>query len=189
MDIGFNMNGKNKILTFLISLVSCFLISFGTPEKQMEKVIKKEWKGKEVKLTPVSVPDSVKVDISYLSGVTLNKKLLGYVCYTTAYGCRIGGCAGPTTPNAQSYETFDYIIVYNSDLKIRKVDIANYGGEYGYEICRPKWLKQFEGSTTGFNLNENIDGITGATVSATYLIESINHVGKLMKKLTDEDQI
>ena len=103
--------------------------------------------------------------------------------YTTAFGCKVGGCAAPSNPNVESYETFDYIVIYDNSLSIIKVDIAEYGGQYGYEICRAKWLKQFVGSTSGFELGGNIDGITGATVSAKYLIDDLNDTGEKIKHL------
>lgn len=74
-------------------------------------------------------------------------------------------------------------------MNILKIDISDYGGEYGYEICRAKWLKQFNGKSSGFILEENIDGISGATVSATYLIDDVNILGKYLKKLKVENAI
>ena len=121
--------------------------------------------------------------VSRLNTLYSNGELIGYACYTSARGCRIGGCSAPTTQTDDSYESFDYIVIYDVDMTILKVDIANYGGEYGYEICRSKWLKQFKGKTKDFVLEENIDGISGATVSATHLIEDINKLGGNMLDL------
>ena len=156
-------------------------MGFVTPEKKLDKLVSKVWKGQETALSPVDIPDSVMNEIGNLNEVYINNELVGFACYTTAFGCRVGGCAAPGNPNVQSYETFDYIVVYDLNFEILKVDVANYGGQYGYEICRSKWLQQFEGKTDGFVLNENIDGITGATVSAQYLIDDLNEVGKKIK--------
>ena len=65
--------------------------------------------------------------------------------------------------------------------------MANYGGDYGYEICNPRWLAQFVGSSFGFKIDENVDGIAGATVSATYLIEDLNHVGSTVRSFLQPD--
>ena len=160
------------------------IFAFGTPERKIEKLISKVWKGQTLETMHVELPDTLKGMITSLQEVRLNGKKIGYACYTTAFGCRVGGCSAPSTnANVQSYETFDYIVVYDDKLNIKKIDIANYGGEYGYEICRAKWLQQFAGSTSGFKLNENIDGITGATVSATFLIDDVNALGKVLTKL------
>lgn len=168
-----------KISAIVLCLVA--LVAFATPEKKMNKLASKVWKDKEVELTAMDIPDSLKSDIITMSVVKSEGKALGYICYTTAFGCRVGGCAAPSTPNTQSYETFDYIVVYDTDLNIKKVDIANYGGQYGYEICRPKWLEQFVGKNKGFELEKNIDGISGATVSAQYLIDDLNQIGGTLK--------
>lgn len=152
--------------------------SFGDPEKKINRLISKTWKTNDYTLNIMDIPDSLKVDLGMLNRVEINDTTVGYVCYTTAFGCKVGGCAAPSNPNAESYETFDYIVVYDTDLSILKVDIAEYGGQYGYEICRAKWLDQFKGSRSGFKLGENVDGITGATVSAQYLIDDLNVVGE-----------
>lgn len=161
-------------------------VAAANPDKKINKLAAKVWKDKEISLSYVKLPDSLDETISRFHEVKSDGELLGYACYTTAFGCRIGGCSAPTNPNAQSYETFDYIVIYDSDLSILKVDIANYGGQYGYEICRAKWLSQFNGKTSGFKLNQDIDGISGATVSASYLIDDLNEVGDILKKLRSE---
>ncbi|NRA13834.1 MAG: hypothetical protein HRT57_17980 [Crocinitomicaceae bacterium] len=163
-----------KIAAIAISLV---LVAFATPEKKVNKLAAKVWKDKEVVIQTMEVPADLKPDVLTLSVVKSEGKIIGYACYTSAFGCKIGGCAAPSNPNYQSYETFDYIVVYDTDLNIKKVDIANYGGEYGYEICRPKWLKQFIGKNHGFKLEDDIDGISGATVSAKFLIDDLNSLG------------
>ena len=168
-----------KISAIVISLIA--LVAFATPEKKMDKLAARAWKDKEVQLQAMPIPDSLKKEIISLSLVTENGTPLGYACYTSAFGCRIGGCAAPSTPNAQTYETFDYIVIYDMDMNIKKVDIADYGGQYGYEICRPKWLTQFVGKNSGFKLNDNIDGISGATVSANFLIDDLNDIGVKLK--------
>lgn len=168
-----------KIFGCLLGLTIVF--AFVNPEKKLTKVVSKVWKGQEISLEKVELPDSISKDFSLFSKVVIEEKVVGYACYTTAFGCRIGGCAAPTNPNVQSYETFDYIIVYDTDLNIKKVDIANYGGDYGYEICNPRWLTQFIGMNNGFKLGDNVDGISGATVSATFLIDDLNGVGKDLK--------
>ena len=159
--------------------------SFTSADKQMNKVVAKVWKGLSLEMNQIILADSLKNDIIQLNAVRSENELLGYACFTSAYACRVGGCAAPTNPNVNSYETFDYVVVYDSDMKILKVEIANYTGQYGYEICRQKWLAQFIGSTSNFKLEENIDGISGATVSATFLIEDLNNVGDKLKLLQE----
>lgn len=173
------MNKTFKIFGLLLGLAVVF--AFVNPDKKLHKIVSKVWKGQEVSLTKVELPDSMAADFSRFCEVIINEQVVGYACYTTAFGCRIGGCAAPTNANVQSYETFDYIVIYDTDLKIKKVDIANYGGDYGYEICNARWLKQFIGFNNGFELGDNIDGISGATVSASFLVDDLNEVGQDLK--------
>lgn len=185
-DTGFNMKFILKISATVLCLVA--LVAFATPEKKINKLAAKVWKDKVVELEAMEVPSELRADLMTLSVVKSEGKIIGYACYTTAFGCRIGGCAAPSTPNSEAYETFDYIVVYDTDLNIKKVDIANYGGQYGYEICRPKWLEQFIGKNHGFKLEDDIDGISGATVSADYLIRDLNSLGAKLKE-TDLTQL
>ena len=158
------------------------VFSFANPEKKIQKLIHKIWKNTEFTLQHIDLNNQID-DLSQLNAIVSDNDLLGYACYTYSHGCRIGGCSAPSSSTDDSYEVFEYIVIYDTNLSILKIDIAEYGGEYGYEICRSKWLKQFEGETVGFMLNENIDGISGATVSATYLIDDLNKLGKKMRIL------
>jgi len=174
-----------KMFTHISGLVvtMSIIMAFASPGKKIDKLVSKVWKGEIVEVNEVDVPDSLKKDIIMLNTVTSDGQVVGYVCYAMAFGCQVGGCAAPSTPNSQSFETFDYIVIYDTDLNILKVDIAEYGGQYGYEICRQKWLAQFIGGNDAFVLNENVDGISGATVSAKYLIDDLNAIGAKMKGL------
>jgi len=165
---------------FLFMLI---MMAFVSPQKKLDKLISKVWKDQDVEVVRVVIPDSLKTDIMVLSEVISEGETVGYACYATAFGCQIGGCAAPSNPNAQTYETFDYIVLYDTGLNILRVDIADYGGQYGYEICRKKWLAQFKGENNGFILDKNIDGISGATVSAQYLIDDVNKIGDKMKTI------
>ena len=167
----------------MVILAAAMLLAFASPEKKIDKLVSKVWKDKEVDLIAMEIPDTLTGTITSLNEVRYEGKIIGYACYTSAFGCKIGGCAAPSNPNAQAFETFDYIVIYDADLNVKKVDIANYSGQYGYEICRPKWLTQFIGKNSGFELEGDIDGISGATVSAQYLIDDLNEMGQRMKDM------
>lgn len=171
-----------------INIILCvagisLLYAFASPEKKLNKLVSKIWKEGTIEMNAYSLPDSIQKDVQQFNEVIVDGNLKGYACYTTAFGCRIGGCAAPTNPNVQSYETFDYMVIYDTNLSIIKVEVAEYSGQYGYEICRAKWLEQFIGSTLGFELNKNVDGISGATISAQYLIDDLNGLGKKLQSV------
>jgi len=183
---GFNMKNTLKYGATLIVLL--LLFSFSNPDKKINKLIKKVWKDVELSMSQIEL-DPTPENITQLNRVYGNGELIGYACYTYSNGCKVGGCSAPTKNRDETYEVFEYIVIYDTNLVIQKVDIANYGGEYGYEICRSSWLKQFIGKKNGFRLNENIDGIAGATISATYLIDDINKLSKTLDDLKREDLI
>lgn len=186
--IGFNM--KNGIKISLVLFSTAILYAFAVPEKKIQKLVDKVWKEQTCVIENIILPDSLAKEIGQFCAVKSDGKIVGYACYTTAFGCRIGGCAVASNPNALTYETFDYVVVYDENLKIKKIDIASYSGDYGYQICNPKWLTQFVGQSFGFKLNENIDGISGATVSVNFLIDDVNAVGAdLMSFLATKDSI
>ncbi|MEZ4721009.1 MAG: FMN-binding protein [Flavobacteriales bacterium] len=166
---------------FILSIVLTF--GFTPMEKTLEKVLKKTFDDYDFTTEAIAVPDSIKAAIGNLYAIKINDTVEAYACFSTAFGCKVGGCAKPSDPNATAYETFDYVIVFNHDLSIRALDIANYPGAYGYEICRKGWLKKFVGKTPTLKLGEDVDGITGATISAQFLIDDINFVKASLEAL------
>lgn len=182
LDLVFGSNMKKTLKIGATFLVLFLLFSFSNPEKKISKLIKKVWKDVELSMSQVDLQPSLD-NITQLNRVFGNGELIGFACYTYSNGCKVGGCSAPSDQRDESYEVFEYIVIYDTNLIIQKVDIANYGGEYGYEICRSSWLKQFKGKKNGFKLNEDIDGIAGATISATYLVDDINTLSVTMNQL------
>lgn len=181
----------NKVIKISLSFFTLLVVfSFTNPDRKMERIVNKLWKDIECTITSVQLEDPLE-SLTKLNAIytTDGNTLLGYACYTYSHGCRIGGCSAPSAKADDTYEVFEYIIIYDTKMNILKIDISDYGGEYGYEICRAKWLKQFNGKSSGFILEENIDGISGATVSATYLIDDVNILGNYLKKLKVENAI
>ena len=175
------MKKSLKLLSILVLLSTIF--AFASPEKKLNKLVAKVWNDQTVSLERIQLPDTLQSMIKQLNEVKIEGELVGFACYTSAFGCRVGGCAAPGNPNAQAYESFDYMVIYDSKMNILAVEIAEYTGQYGYEICRAKWLAQFNGGSSGFKLYDNVDGISGATISATYLIEALNTLGITLKDL------
>lgn len=63
---------------------------------------------------------------------------------------------------------FDYVILFEADLRIKKSKVLIYREDYGRQIGSQRWLKQFIGLQVGDTIEygENIDAISGATISA-----------------------
>ena len=73
------------------------------------------------------------------------------------------------------YDWFDFIVIFNLERKIEKVEIIVYRSDYGFEIMNKSWLAQFTG-TSGCEAEygKNVDAISGATLSASSLTRAIN---------------
>lgn len=80
---------------------------------------------------------------------------------------------------------FDFLVIFNEDLIVSKVKILVYREEHGGEIGSKRWLKQFIGkpSSKRLKLEEDIAGISGATLSAKALTYEVNKVFKTVSEL------
>ena len=82
------------------------------------------------------------------------------------------------------FHKFEYYIIFDTKGEIVKVEVLNYNENYGAEICNKRWLKQFHQINTSsfFEYNTTVDGISGATIS----VQSISsHIWTVTEKLKD----
>jgi hypothetical protein len=103
-------------------------------------------------------------------------KIMGHVAYGMTHVCYFGGCTSLTdqSKNIQREEV-QYIIYFDAKQFIKYIEIIDFESNYGYEIAAKWWLKQFNAQRPGsFKLNDNIDGISGATVSCEQFIMTVN---------------
>ena len=80
------------------------------------------------------------------------------------------------------FHKFEYYIIFDTKGEILKVEVLNYNENYGAEICNKRWLKQFHQINTSsfFEYNTTVDGISGATLS----VQSISsHIWNVTEKL------
>ncbi len=82
-------------------------------------------------------------------------------------------------------DIFDYVVLFNPDLTIKKSKVLIYRENYGRQIGSQRWLKQFVGKRYGDPLayGENIDAISGATISAKSMTTAITEVLESMTVL------
>ncbi|MCB0372182.1 MAG: FMN-binding protein [Muricauda sp.] len=92
--------------------------------------------------------------------------------------------------NAPSLKkTFDYVVLLTPDLAVKKSKILIYREDHGRQVGSQRWLKQFIGRKSGEKLiyGEDIDGISGATVSAKSMTLAVSNVLESMKVLQDHN--
>ncbi|MDG1812103.1 MAG: FMN-binding protein [Polaribacter sp.] len=73
-------------------------------------------------------------------------------------------------------DEFDYLILIDKDLIIKKTKVLIYREDYGGEIGSKRWLKQFIGKSNIDRLyyEKDIMAISGATISARSMTIAIN---------------
>ena len=79
-------------------------------------------------------------------------------------------------------DVFDYVVIFDNELIIKKIKILAYREDIGGEIGSKRWLKQFENLSHNDQVEygKNIRGISGATISARSMTIAVN---KLLKSL------
>ncbi|MGW9686942.1 FMN-binding protein [Flagellimonas sp. 2504JD1-5] len=86
---------------------------------------------------------------------------------------------------------FDYLVVFDSDLKVVNSKVLIYREEYGGEIGSKRWLKQFIGKTGGDRVSHetNIDAISGATISVRSMTKSMDNLLQTIGILQEKGQL
>jgi len=108
-----------------------------------------------------------------------------YVYLGRVNTCRAGGCNSPAIGNmCEDSEYFDYYIIFDTSARIQLVRIYNYQATHGYEVTSKGWLKQFEGynGTKELEAGQNIDAISGATISVYGIVQNVKEVSKLLRQ-------
>ncbi len=86
--------------------------------------------------------------------------------------CKLGGCATfAKVSDELASEYFDLLIILDANNKILDLKILDYFSDYGYEVNSKRYLKKFIGKSPCIfeNGNDNIDAISGATISSMAL--------------------
>ncbi|WP_350287866.1 FMN-binding protein [uncultured Croceitalea sp.] len=111
----------------------------------------------------VNTKTPVELGSENLFEVKKNDSLIGYIYLGRA----------PSMKNV-----FDYVVLFNPDLSIKKSKVLIYREDYGRQIGSQRWLKQFIGKKSGDHLTygEDVDAISGATISAKSMTKATNEV-------------
>lgn len=161
------------------------LVSFEIPknlQKKVTKEIKATYGVEAFTLSNISVP--AKLNASLASQITNDN-----FYKISASGKVIGFAFLDRAPSKTA--DFDYLILLDNSGVIKKTNVLIYREEYGGEIGSTRWLKQFIGKTSQDNLEykNNVDAISGATISVKSMINATNNVLKTVKVLKDNKAI
>ena len=128
------------------------------------------------------IEDAIQMLNTYAKEDSLHQK--GYVYIGRVECCRSGGCDTPKSDIALASEYFDYLIYFNTTLKVAAVKVYNYQATHGQEVTAKSWLKQFIGFDGTVNLEpgKDIDAISGATISVYAITADIEHKTRVLQK-------
>ena len=169
-----------KSSTLLIVLF--FIFGFAMPKEVSKRVLKEVRKTFEVSdfsMKPVQISDGlneelpIKISGKNLFRVTQDSAIIGYAF---------------TDQAPSKTAKFDYLVVFDKNVKIVNTKVLVYREDYGGEIGSRRWLKQFLGKTGGdhVSIKTNIDVISGATISVNSMTKSMDNllttIGVLQQK-------
>jgi Na+-translocating ferredoxin:NAD+ oxidoreductase RnfG subunit len=160
-----------KHIIFIVTL-SLGLISFQLPKNLQKKV------DKEIKIAfDLEVFSLESVQISETLNAQLKAKISDKNFYKIISDNNLLGYAFVDKAPSKT-DQFDYLILFDKDLIIKKAKVLIYREDYGGEIGSKRWLKQFIGKTTNDELiyKKDIIAISGATISANSMTVAVNNL-------------
>tara|TARA_R110002073_G_scaffold72537_1_gene177705 strand:- start:738021 stop:738569 length:549 start_codon:yes stop_codon:yes gene_type:complete len=159
------------VFTLFLGLMS-FQIAYQFPsniQKKIKKEITASFQIEDYRLEQVVVSDNINsrlkssVHKKSLFKIVFKNQLLGYAFIDKA---------------SSKTDEFDYLVLFDSELIIKKAKVLVYREDYGGEIGSKRWLMQFIGKTSEDRLKyeKDIIAISGATISANSMTVAINNV-------------
>jgi len=144
--------------------------------KKMDKTLANLW--------PEQTISKVPINLSLDSQKTLSFKLQNNSLYSILNNSKSEAYMY-LSKSKSKISDFDYMVVFNPNLSILKVRVLVYREEYGGEIGSQRWLNQFIGKSkpSEMKFGDDIQNISGATISARSLTEDVRKLAKQIKEL------
>lgn len=146
------------------------------PGKHEIKEAEKIW-GDGIEMVALDIPESIRKDsalfrdydrIFYVEEASRKK---GYLIMTRALG---------------RFEYFDYAIFSSTGPEVLNIIVTKYRSSKGAAICSKSWLRQFEGyKGQPIRVGEEINAVSGATISANSITSDIQRCYKLIRRIED----
>lgn len=171
-----------KIKGISIVILAFLSLSFGLPKKLQKKVdkhIKATYEVENFAFNAITILETVAKQLPSKFGtdnffeIKSNNKNIGYAYVAKA-------------PSKTA--KFDYLVLLDTELVVKKAKVLVYREEYGGEIGSKRWLKQFIGKTEAdeLKLNDNIIAISGATISVRSMTTAMNNLLQSLKILNEK---
>lgn len=133
----------------------------------------------ELKAIPLAVLDSISSAdalATTIDAVYVDQQLQGYLY--------VG-----ETPSLKN--VFDYMILFDKNWTIVQVKVLIYREEHGRQIGSVRWLRQFDGLGPADRpvLGDDVDGISGATISANSMTLAVQRALVLIQDHLHDGQL
>lgn len=173
-----------KIAVLICMLASSLLLNASdfpkSVQKKIDHTLVKLFPKKVVELRDILVSDSLVSSYTSVKNVKVSllktpECELGYACFASSKG---------------KNDYFDYMVIFDTDLLIKKVVVLVYRSTYGGEIMSRSWLKQFIGKTKGksMQIDKDIDSISGATLSGPSITQGVKDLSLLIAEIDKQEK-
>lgn len=167
--------GSNIFLCSAVTMVTLLFFSFSITQisprlqKKIDAAIISTFEVEHFELEHIPITSAineatpVELGSTNLFKINSNNQLIGYLYLGEAPSMK---------------RKFDYTILFNTDLTIKKSKVLIYREDYGQQIGSQRWLKQFIGLSEKDKptYGENIDAVSGATISASSMTNAVADV-------------
>lgn len=161
-----------KYVSLVFLFATFLLLGFGLPnnlEKKVQKEVEKTFGVNSFSMAPIAVSPELNSQLpSKITKDNFYELFNGTVLFGYAFVDRA------PSKTAQ----FDYLVLFDTELKVVRTNVLIYREEYGGEIGSTRWLKQFTGKTgkDRVSIESNIDAISGATISVRSMTKSMDNL-------------
>lgn len=176
----------SKTSTFLQYVFLLFILIFASPilsaqnyEKHyltIDDVIKRSFSDPaSIMSHEISLSDSQKIAIESQLGMTLDSDT--YTVYSSSNNSDSEGYLF-VIDEMGKYHPITLAVYISSDKTVGNVFLLTYRERIGSEVRKPRFLKQFIGknSTAALQVDNDIDGISGATISSWSVSTAVKKV-------------
>jgi Na+-translocating ferredoxin:NAD+ oxidoreductase RnfG subunit len=160
-------------LTLLSGIRDTEPVLYSMTRKRADKILAKYWSDSEYRLSHLKLSGPYQPELYAVQQG--NSKPFSYVLFDEA---------------RSKVESFVYLVIFKPDGTIEMVSVLLYKENYGGEIASKRFLKQFAGKSNGQNMefNKDIDGISGATISAQSITLALKRNSIKFKQLIEQLQ-
>ena len=150
--------------------------------KKLFKELEKNNSHLKFQMEEIFIDDDAQLSLGKFFKISNNQRICNYVYIGRVNSCRSNGCS-ISDVKMDSYEYFDYYILFNLNKEIESIKVYNYQATYGHEVCSKGWLKQFVGydGSSELIVGKNFDAISNATISVYSISDDIQSKTRMLK--------